>query len=355
MAGDPRDIVREDVALALDPVVGALGALRGRAVTVTGGTGFAGTWVAEAITHLNDVHGFGTSLSLLSRSADRFALEHPDLASRPEIRLVKGDVRHAPDVPRDTAYLLHAAANPDTRFHASHPVQTMQTIAEGTAAVLQAVRNASDLRMVVNLSSALAVGTQPATIDELGEDQHGAPAAGSASSAYAAAKRYGETLCAAVRSQDHLPVLTVRPFALVGPFQSLSSPWALNTFLREALAGDPIRVLGSGRTVRSYLYGSDLATWLLRIAVAGRSGDCLNVGSPEAVDLETLARAVARHVEPEPDIILNFGRGVTSPEDRLVPDVSRAQSLGLSVTVPLEEALSRTVRWHRVRSGVASS
>ena len=356
MVREAREIVREDVSLALDPLVVALDALRGSAVTVTGGTGFVGTWVAEAVAHLNDTHDFGTSLSLLSRSADRFALEHPHLAARPEVRLVKGDVRHAPDVPRDTTYLLHAAANPDTRFHASHPVETMQTIADGTAAVLNAVRNASDLRMVVNLSSALAVGTQPASVERLSEDQHSAPPAGSASSAYAAAKRYGETLCAAVRSQDHLPVLTVRPFAFVGPFQSLSSPWALNTFLREALAGDPIRVLGSGRTVRSYLYGSDLAAWLLRIAVAGESGDCINVGSPEAVDLDTLARSVARQVEPEPDIVLNSGRGTTPPEDRLVPDVSRAEGLGLRVTVPLEVALAHTIHWHKAmkRTGVAA-
>lgn len=350
MTSGAYQIVQEDLAHALDPHVEALSALRGASVTVTGGTGFVGTWLAESLAHLNDAHGFGTSVALLSRSAERFALDHPHLAGREEFRLIKGDVRHAPDVPRDTTYLLHAAANPDSRFHASHPVETMQTIAEGTAAVLRAAQNCSDLRMVVNLSSALVSGTQPLDVEQLDEEYPGAPATHLASSAYAQAKRYAETLCAAVRSQDRLPVLTVRPFAFVGPFQSLHTPWALNTFLREAMAGGPIRVLGSGRTVRSYLYGSDLALWLLRIAVAGRSGDCINVGSPEAVDLDALARAVALQTEPEPDIVLNSGRGSTPPEDRLVPDVHRAEQLGLTVSVPLEESLSRTLRWSRLRA-----
>lgn len=354
MTGEAYTVVHEDLTRALDPQTEALSALRGATVTITGGTGFVGTWLAESLAHLNDAHGFGTSVVLLSRSAERFAMEHPHLARREELRLLKGDVRHAPDIPRDTTYLLHAAANPDSRFHASHPVETMQTIAEGTAAVLRAAQNCSDLRMVVNLSSALVSGTQPKDVEHLYEDHNGAPAAQLASSAYAQAKRYAETLCAAVRSQDRLPVLTVRPFAFVGPFQSLQTPWALNTFLREAMGGGPIRVLGSGRTVRSYLYGSDLAVWLLRIAVAGAPGDCVNVGSPEAVDLDTLARAVARQTDPEPDIVLNSGRGSTPPEDRLVPQVQRAERLGLTVTVPLEEALARTVRWNRLRAAEVS-
>lgn len=346
---DPHQIVADDLAGTFDPRITMLDGLRNASVTVTGGTGFVGTWLAESVAHLNDQHGFGVSMTLISRSVDRFALEHPNLSTREDIRFVKGDVRHAPDVPRDTTFLFHAAANPDSRFHASRPVETMQTIAEGTASVLHAAKMASDLRMVVHLSSGLVCGPQPLDTEGLAETHNGAPPVNLATSAYAEAKRYSETLCAAVASQDRVPCLTVRPFAFIGPFQSLHTPWAINTFIREAITRGPIRVLGSGRTVRSYLYGSDLAFWLLRVAVAGSAGDCVNVGSPHGIDLEGLARLIARQVDPEPDIVLNFGSGSSRAEGRLVPSVAEAARFGLEVTVPLEEALDRTIRWNRLR------
>lgn len=348
MLPDARRIVAEDLSGAFDQP-GPLDSLRNSHVTVTGGTGFVGTWLAEAVAHLNDVHAFGTQITLFSRSVDRFAIEHPHLGIRDDIRLVKGDVRFAPTIPTESNYLIHAAANPDTRAHASRPVETMTTIADGTASVLNAVRNASDLRMIVNLSSAMAAGPQPLDLELLPDDYEGAPSPGLASSSYAEAKRYAETLCAAVRSQDRLPIVTVRPFAFIGPFQSLSTPWAVNAFMSEGLSGGPIRVLGNGRTVRSYLYGSDVAYWLLRIAAAADSGDCINVGSDEGVDLDTVARAIASHLEPEPNIVLNFGGTPAAHETRMVPSVNKAAKLGLAVRVSFAIAIERTLVWNQSR------
>jgi len=90
----------------------------------------------------------------------------------------------------------------------------------------------------------------------------GAPVCSSASSVYAEAKRYAETLCSAARSQAQLPTITVRPFSFVGPFHAVDKPWAVDNFIDDALQGSPIRVLGDGQTVRSYMYGADLAFWL---------------------------------------------------------------------------------------------
>lgn len=347
MSAESSGLVRTDLGRTFaEPSL--LEPLQGSHLTVTGGTGFVGSWIAESVAHLNDVHGFGTQLTLVARGTDRFAIDHHHLSARSEIRLVKADVRQLPSLPRDTNFVIHAAANPDTRMHASRPVETMTTIADGTASVLRALRNTSDLRMIVNLSSAMAVGPQPLSVEQLPETHEGAPAAGLASSGYAEAKRYAETLCAAVTSQDRLPVVNVRPFAFIGPFQSLSTPWAVNSFMAEALTGGPIRVLGSGRTVRSYLYGSDVAFWLLRIAAAASAGDCINLGSDEAVDLETVARTIATEVDPAPDVVLNFGRHNAAQDTRLVPSISAAREFGLAVRVPFAEAISRTVAWNRM-------
>jgi nucleoside-diphosphate-sugar epimerase len=347
------EALRVDLERALDGHVGDLAPLRGSTLTVTGGTGFVGSWLTEAVAYLNDVHGFGTEVVLFARGVAAFEEQRPHLASRPDVRVVAADVRHLVELPKATGWLVHAAANPDTRFHASNPIETMVVIAEGTAAVLRAADRCSDLRLVLNLSSGLVLGPQPLDLEGLPEDQAPTGPVIAAHAAYAEAKRYAETLCLAVRSQARQPIANVRPFAFVGPYQAMATPWALNSFITDALNGGPIRVLGSGRTVRSYLYGADAATWLLRMLVDGEAGRTYNLGSPEAVELKDLASLVAACFERPPDVLFNTQPGAPAPESRLVPDVRVAARLGLDVRIGLRDAVARTVEWNRRRAAIA--
>ena len=68
-------------------------------------------------------------------------------------------------------------------------------------------------------------------------------------------------------SELYLPIIIVRPFAFIGPFQSLDKPWAVNNFIRDAILGGPIRILGNELTTKSYMYGSDLAYFILNLLV----------------------------------------------------------------------------------------
>lgn len=345
------ELIREDLERSLGNMVPQLAPLRGETLVVTGGTGFMGTWIAELVSHLNDRHAFETQLVLIARSTDRFKADRPHLANRQDIRLVKGDVRHTIEVPKETGWLLHAAANPDNRFHSTNPVETMSVIADGTSAVLRAVDRCGHFKMFLNVSSGLVYGAQPEHLERIPEDHAGAPPCGAASSAYAEAKRYGETLCGSARSQARIPVVTVRPFAFLGPYQSLETPWALNNFLRDALGGNAIRVLGDGQTVRSYMYGSDMAVWLLRILTGATSGQVYNLGSPEGVTLEKLAEAVSCQCTSRVDVRLGTGMGEAyRTRSRFVPEVSQARKLGLSLTTDLTQAVERTIRWNRLQA-----
>lgn len=342
-------LVRRDCREVLEGRLESLAAFKGQHLLVTGGTGFLGTWIAELAACLNDDFGMGLELTLLARGPERFAEECPHLAQRKDVRLVRSDVRNLAEIAHDTRYVVHAAATPDNRVHASNPIEIMSVISAGTAAVLQAAARCSGFARLLNVSSALVYGPQPADREAMGEDAAGAPALGAVASAYAEAKRYAEAYCSAARSQLKLPVVTARPFAFVGPYQSLDRPWAINNFLRDALMGQAIRVQGDGRTVRSYLYGADAAFWMLAILALGEPGQAYNVGSPEAVTLERLASAIAERVSPAPEVRLRTAGSARVPTSRLVPDVARAARLGLSARVPLAQALERTIEWHRVR------
>lgn len=341
-------LVREDCRKALDGRTDALRPLRGETVLIAGGTGFVGTWLAETLACLNDDFGFGCRISLLARGTERFAAARPHLAARPDVRLIRTDVRHVSELPRETNWLVQAAATPDNRFHASSPVETMSAIVEGTASVIRALDPLSDFRRMLYLSSGYVYGSQPWDLPAVPESFPGAPALGSASSAYSEAKRCAETLCASARSQKRVPIAIARLFAFLGPYQALDTPWAANNFLNDALSGRPIRIQGDGETVRSYMYGSDMAFWLLRLLTAEEPGRAWNVGSPEAVTLRDLAGLIASRVNPVPEIRLHAATHGNAPRTRFVPDIAAAQKgLGLEARFSLADAIERTVQWNR--------
>ena len=343
-----------------DPVVAALRAdcesaitdvaklvdLRGQRILVTGGTGFMGSWIAEMVAWLNDSHGMGIDLLLLSPSASGFAGRVPHLASRSDITLIERDVRDITELPEGVTYVIHAAGTPDNRSHVTDPLRTMSVIAHGASAVLRAAAASHDLRKVLNVSSGLVYGAQPVGMVGMPESHAGGPAPDSINAVYAEAKRYAESEAAAWRSRDKLPVVTARPFAFIGPYQGLDKPWAVNNFLRDALLGVPVRILGDADTVRSYMYPSDMAYWMLVILAEGVAGTAYNVGSPTAITLGKLAERIAGSFDNPPPVVC---RPLGQPRvTRFVPDISRAQSmLGLRVTVDLDRAIQRTLAWHR--------
>lgn len=341
-----QEITRLDCLRILNGRQKELEQLRHSELVVIGGTGFVGTWIAEMVAALNDEYQFGISLSLISRSTDQFRTRLPHLANRADIKLIKSDVRQLGQFPMEADWVIHAAANPDVRTHATNPLDTASVIVEGTMSVVKTAERLSRLKKLLYLSSGLVCGAQPAAANGVAENAPGAPPPG-ASFMYPNAKRFAETICSAARAQSRIPVLVARPFSFIGPYQSLDTPWAQTTFLADALRGKPIRVLGDGQVIRSYLYGSDAAFWFLKIVTAGESGDVVNVGSPVGITLQGLAKEVAKNFNPSPEIMFNTSPRTIGKSSHLLPDTTHAQNrYGLSVFTPLEEAIKLTAQWH---------
>lgn len=341
------DLFIQDCDAVLSDHIADLRPLKNSTIAISGGTGFVGTWLAGLLRQLNENHNFNTQVTLIGRNRKRFKETRPHLADHKYISVMEDDIRRVTDLPKTTNWLIHAAATPDNRFHASHPLETMSVIADGTRTVLQLAERLSDLKALLNLSSGLVYGAQPMDVSGISESYQGIVGFGSVSNAYAEAKRYAETLCGAARSQSHTPIITARPFAFLGPYQALDRPWAANNFMYDALGGHPIRVLGNGQSVRSYLYGSDMALWLLMMLVKAPSGETYNVGSSHSVTLAEMAKLVADQAATKLEIKV----GVSANHrhvSRFVPDVSHAtKTLGVKVSVDLKTAIQRTMAWNR--------
>jgi nucleoside-diphosphate-sugar epimerase len=348
MSNAQRAIIKEDLDAVLSDGAKKLDPLRDGTLLITGGTGFVGTWLSELVAYLNDECGFGTNLVLLSTNAVNFRKRVPHIANRNDVRLIERDIRNLTDIPTDITYIIHAAATPDRRVHASEPLRTVQTIVEGTNSLLEYASRLSDVRKILNLSSGLIYGSQPWEMKGIPENMIGGLDCGAFGSAYAESKRMAENICSIYRNQHRMPIMTARPFAFIGPYQSLDRPWAINNFIRDGLLGGPIRILGDGRTIRSYMYPSDMAWWLMNILVRGEVGQNYNVGSPDPISLQDLATKIASNFTVTPKIVSGLSRGPEEKASKFVPDVDLAfRKLGLRATVDLDTAILRTIRWNR--------
>lgn len=340
--------VRQDCENALVGKTDLLKALRKETLLVTGGTGFFGVWLAEMIASLNDVHNFGCRLVLMARRPHILYEKAPHLAKRPDIITISQDVRTLIELPGEVSFIIHAAGSPDSRLHASDPLQTIDVIVNGTNAALAAAARLPVLRKVLLVSSGLIYGTQPWEMDGIPESFMGSVDCSAAISAYTEAKRMAETFAAAFRSQHRLPIVNVRPFAFIGPYQLMDRPWAINNFIRDSLRGGPIRILGDGTSVRSYMYPSDMAFWLLRILVDGTPGRSYNLGSPVGITLKELAQKIAACFPNPVRIECRFLTNEIARRSRFVPDITFAKdTLGLTINVDLDTAIRRSILWNQ--------
>ena len=338
------DMIKEDCSRVFtDP--DRLSSLRNESILITGGSGFMGSWLAEAITYLNDVHYFGIKLTLLARNMDAFTEKLPHLGKRSDIRTISKDVCDLVDIPSETTLIIHAAGTPDNRDHLSNPLEVFHTITNGTVQVLEASTRLSKLKKFLNISSGWVYGSQPKDLALIPETYLGGPNSFAAASVYAEAKRMGETICSVYKGQFRLPVINLRPFAFIGPYQLIDKPWAINNFINDALNGDPIKILGDENTIRSYMYPSDMVNWILTALCFGKSGLVMNLGSSEGLPLRDVAEKISACVPNETTVVTQT-LNRKSKHSIFVPDTSKARNeLNLELTVPLDEAVQRTIEW----------
>jgi dTDP-glucose 4,6-dehydratase len=158
---------------------------------------------------------------------------------------------------------------------------------------------------------------------------------------YDEAKRYAEALTMAYHRQQGVDTSIVRIFNTYGPRMRPNDGRAIPTFVRQALASQPLTVFGDGSQTRSFCYVDDLIRGLYLLAMSGEHLP-VNIGNPGEFTILELAEAVLRVTGSSSEIVYE-----ALPEDdpqQRRPDITRAhQLLGWQPEIDLEEGLKRTL------------
>ena len=317
--------------------------LRAQRIFITGGTGFVGCWLLEALIWANQQLELNLSITVLSRAPDVFAAKAPHLAHHQIVQLMKGDVSDLQHITAPFDIVIHAAtdvANASTDFLAAY-----NAIVKGAQETLELARRCKATQYLLTSSGAV-YGRQPATLTHIPETYTGAPETTTVNSAYGQAKRTSEWLAHCYAQQFGLDVKVARCFALIGPYLPLNAHFAVGNFIRDGLNKDAIAVNGDGSAYRSYLYTADMVIWLLTIMINGKSGQQYNLGSDKEISIKDLAEKVSDIFYQKNRVNLATLPAENKVAQRYVPDVTKAaHDLGLIEYTDLPSSIRKTIDW----------
>jgi len=320
--------------------------LAGKNIFITGGTGFFGLWLISAIDRLNRL-GADIRATVLSREPDRFLHRQPHWQAQPWLTFHRGNVRDFSFPANHYDLLIHAATDTSVTAHA-HPLDIFTDIVDGTRRVLDFAAQ-TEVKRVLLTSSGAVYGPQPADVTHIREDARFACPPESVTSAYGEGKRAMELLGALYHANHGVESVIARCFAFVGPGLALDGHFAIGNFIHDALHAETIKVNGDGTPLRSYLYGADLAIWLLTLLTVGKPAYPYNVGSDQAISIGELADTVMRVIAPEMTCQIQLRPDPAAPRHRYVPAIDRSRSeLKLDVWTPLKQAIEWTADYYRI-------
>jgi UDP-glucose 4-epimerase len=316
---------------------------------VTGGAGFIGSHLAEALL----AHGRRVT-AVDNLSTGRYQnIEH--LAANPQFQFVFETVTNETVMDRlvsECDVIFHLAASVGVELIVKDPVWTIETNLEGTERVLKLGRR---YRKKVLLASSSEVYGKSADLPFREDaDRVMGPTTKSRWS-YAESKAIDEFLALAYHKQFGLPVVICRFFNTVGPRQTGAYGMVIPRFVERALRGEPLQVYGDGQQTRCFCNVKDTVRAVMALAAEpGAVGEIFNVGSQDEITISDLAQTVvARAQSNSPIVKVPYDQAYEKGfEDmaRRVPSIAKiTAAVGWRPTIPLEQTLDEVIAHFRAR------
>lgn len=306
-------------------------------VLVTGGAGFLGSHLCEAVLARGDAVTCVDNLS----TGRLENISH--LAGAAGFEFIEADVTQGLDLPGPFDAVAHLASPASPPAYLRLPLETLAVGSAGTDSALR-LAHRDGARFVLASTSEVYGDPQ---VHPQPEDYWGNVNPIGPRSVYDEAKRFAEALTSAYRSARGVDTGIVRIFNTYGPRMSADDGRIVTNFVGQALTGQPLTIYGDGSQTRSFCYVDDLVRGILAMLSSTEPGP-VNLGNPEEFSVADFAQLVLKFTGSASAI--EYRPLPADDPGRRRPVIARAeQLLGWKPEILVEDGLRRTVEWFRSR------
>ena len=314
---------------------------------ITGGAGFIGSHLAEALLEQGDkvivIDNLSTGsieniLHLKGRDGFEYFIESVENEPFLAELIDRSDV------------VFHFAAAVGVKLIVEQPVYTIETNVHGTEVVLKHANKKKKLVVIASTSEVYGKSEDVPFREDSDLVMGPTP---KHRWAYACSKAIDEFLALAYWKERKLPVIIVRFFNTVGPRQTGQYGMVIPNFVQQALAGKPITVFGDGGQSRSFTHVADIVGALLKLVNEPKAvGQVINLGNTQEITIQQLAERVRTlSGSKSPITFVPYDEAYESGfEDmpRRVPDLSKAEAMiGYKPSHSLDDILNQVIAYFR--------
>ena len=320
-------------------------------VLVTGGAGFIGSHLVEAL-----LHRVGRIVVLDNLTTGSRANFDPEWL-QDRVELVEGSTTDAALVDRlvgEADVCFHLASAVGVQLVVSNPLDSLVSNTRGTDNVMTAAAK-HGTRLLFTSTSEVYGKNSSGALDEDSDRILGSPF--KARWVYETSKAFGECLAHSLHREKGAPNTVVRLFNTVGPRQTGRYGMVVPTFVRQALEGAPLTVYGDGSQTRCFAHVYDTVRGILALIDTPESiGSVFNIGASTEIPIVELARRVIDHTESDSEIrFVPYDEAYDTGFEELgrrKPDTAAIRELtGWQAELTVDDAIRDVIAFERARPG----
>jgi UDP-glucuronate decarboxylase len=359
---DAEQVVNNDLDYICNNLEDEFNLLSGKNLLITGGAGFLGYYLVQAILYWN--HKKGPSKSIRLSVIDNYMRGIPQwlikLKDHDYLTLIKHDmIKPLPKDMSDFNYIIHAAGIASPIYYRKYPIETMDANINGLRALLDysLEQNKSGkpvLGFLFYSSSEIYGDPTPENIPTP-ETYRGNVSCTGPRACYDESKRYGETLCVNFAQQYNLPIKVARPFNNYGPGLKITDRRVIPDFANDILSGRNVIMLSDGLPSRTFCYIADAIVGYYKVLVKGRIGESYNIGVEEPeISISGLAERLVNIAKTlcgyKGKVVFKESQDkkylIDNPNRRCPQIIKAKKDLGYNPSISLDEGLKRSLIWY---------
>lgn len=303
-----------------------------------GGTGFIGSWLAESLQYLGAIQDIELRVTIYTRDKSVALRKFPQSTFKiftiEEFDFSLGNCNLG-----EYDFFVNCITPTSTKPGInSREIFYLPTI-NATRSIIYSARKYGNCPRVLNLSSGAVYGNQPMEMKLRPEGPSKKLEA--SDDDYCASKIVSEEMLTTANNQGILKATSPRLFTFYGPGLPLNKHFAIGNFIQDGLNGLRIRVKGNPSTQRSYMFPTDLVSWLLKLIHNPKSAD-FNIGSEISISMLDLATLVSELTSKKGVELLN----PETPANNYVPSTKFFRAVyQVKENIGLEEGLIQWIKW----------